>query len=63
MHYEFGGLYMEGLIFGILQYLITLSLKIEIIVLEKVLNFGSKNQYEPCTLLCTKPKDGHFGES
>ena len=41
-----------------ITYLITLSLEKEIIVLDKgleiVLNFGSKNLYEPCSLSCTK---------
>ena len=31
----------------LLTYLITLSLEKEIIVLEKILNFGSKNLYKP----------------
>ena len=43
-----------------ITYLITLSLEKEIIVLDKgleiVLNFGSKNLYEPCSLSCTKAR-------
>ena len=44
----------------LITYLITLSPEKEIIVLEKglqiVLNFGSKNMYEPGSLSCTKAR-------
>ena len=32
----------------LITYLITLSMKKEMIVLENVLNYGFKNLYEPC---------------
>ena len=35
----------------LITYLITLSLEKEIIVLEKVLNFGSQNLCEPCDII------------
>ena len=43
----------------LITHFITLSLEKEIVVLEKVLNFGSKNLYEPCTL--TWPPFHWFG--
>ena len=43
-----------------ITYLLTLSLEKYSVVLEKVLNFGSKNLYEPCRVSVRLTLESHY---
>ena len=44
----------------LITYLLTLSLEKYSVVLEKVLNFGSKNLYEPCRVSVRLTLESHY---